>query len=68
MFDTVPGKIAMINQTIQQVLGTVVENVNFSAVKSCSDEARYYCCAWYGSKSRETIPGRWDGIPNKLGR
>ncbi len=48
--------------------GTVVENVDFSAVKSLSDEARYYCCAWCGSKSRETIPGGCDDIPNKLGR
>ncbi|MGF1495180.1 MAG: pentapeptide repeat-containing protein [Microcoleaceae cyanobacterium] len=46
--------------------GAVVENANFSRVEGLSDENRYYCCAWCGSKSRGTIPGGCEGIPNKL--
>ncbi len=48
--------------------GAVVENVNFANVKRLSEEARYYCCAWCGEKTRKTIPGGCEGIPNKLGR
>lgn len=48
--------------------GAVVERVDFTGVKRLSEEQRYYCCAWCGSKSRETIPGGCEGIPNKLGR
>ena len=48
--------------------GTVVERVNFTGVKRLSDEQRHYCCAWCGSKSRDSIPGGCEGIPNKLGR
>ncbi|MGB3511030.1 MAG: pentapeptide repeat-containing protein [Microcoleaceae cyanobacterium] len=48
--------------------GAVVENVNFTGVKRLSEEQRYYCCAWSGEKSRKTIPGGCEGIPNKLGR
>ncbi|WNC87087.1 pentapeptide repeat-containing protein [Thermosynechococcus sp. QKsg1] len=48
--------------------GAVVEDVNFTNVKNLSEEQRYYCCAWSGSRSRETIPGGCEGIPNKLGR
>jgi uncharacterized protein YjbI with pentapeptide repeats len=48
--------------------GAVVENVNFTNARRLSDEQRYYCCAWCGEKSRKTIPGGCEGIPNKLGR
>ncbi len=48
--------------------GAVVERADFTAVKRLSDEQRYYCCAWCGSKSRDSIPGGCEGIPNKLGR
>ncbi|MEM1168605.1 MAG: pentapeptide repeat-containing protein [Cyanobacteria bacterium P01_H01_bin.35] len=48
--------------------GAVVENVNFKGVKRLSDEQLYYFCAWCGEKSRRTIPGGCEGIPNKLGR
>lgn len=48
--------------------GAVVERADFTAVKRLSDDQRRYCCAWCGSKSRETIPGGCEGIPNKLGR
>ncbi|OCR00843.1 low-complexity protein [Oscillatoriales cyanobacterium USR001] len=48
--------------------GTVLENADFTGVKRLSEEQRYYCCSWCGEKSRKTIPGGCEGIPNKLGR
>jgi uncharacterized protein YjbI with pentapeptide repeats len=48
--------------------GAVVENANFTGVQRMSESTRYYCCAWCGEKSRNTIPGGCEGIPNKLGR
>jgi len=48
--------------------GAVIENADFTDVQRMSDAARYYCCAWCGEKSRSTIPGGCEGIPNKLGR
>ena len=48
--------------------GAVVENADFTGVQRLSEEQRYYCCAWGGSKTRATIPGGCEGIPNKLGR
>ncbi len=48
--------------------GAVIENADFTDAMQLSEEQRYYCCAWGGSKTRDTIPGGCDGIPNKLGR
>ncbi len=48
--------------------GAVVENADFSNVQRMSEEQRFYCCSWCGEKSRRTIPGGCEGIPNKLGR
>jgi uncharacterized protein YjbI with pentapeptide repeats len=48
--------------------GAVVEDADFSNVKRMSESTRYYCCAWGGEKTRGTIPGGCEGIPNKLGR
>jgi uncharacterized protein YjbI with pentapeptide repeats len=48
--------------------GTVVEKANLSGIKRLSEEQRYYLCAWCGEKSRATVPGGCEGIPNKLGR
>ncbi|WP_017315194.1 pentapeptide repeat-containing protein [Mastigocladopsis repens] len=48
--------------------GAVIENADFTDVERMSDSARYYCCAWGGEKTRGTIPGGCEGIPNKLGR
>lgn len=56
------------NYTTGEYTGAVVESVDFTGVKRLSEEQRKYCCAWCGSKSRDTIPGGCDGIPNKLGR
>lgn len=48
--------------------GAVIEDADFTGVRRLSEEQRYYCCAWGGSKTRSTIPGGCDGIPNLLGR
>ncbi|MEM7595770.1 MAG: pentapeptide repeat-containing protein [Cyanobacteria bacterium P01_A01_bin.83] len=48
--------------------GVVVEKANFSGVKRLNEEQKYYICAWCGDKSRSTVPGGCEGIPNKLGR
>jgi len=62
------GRAHVPNYQTGAYTGAVVENVNFTEVKRLSDEQRYYCCAWSGEKSRKTIPGGCEGIPNKLGR
>lgn len=48
--------------------GVVVEKANLSGLKRISEEQRYYLCSWCGNKSRSTVPGGCEGIPNKLGR
>jgi uncharacterized protein YjbI with pentapeptide repeats len=48
--------------------GAVVENADFTGAQDMSEDQRYYCCAWGGTKTRGTIPGGCEGIPNKLGR
>ncbi|MFB2936057.1 pentapeptide repeat-containing protein [Aerosakkonemataceae cyanobacterium BLCC-F154] len=48
--------------------GAVVENADFTNVHRLSEEQRYYCCAWGGEKTRNTIPGGCEDIPNLLGR
>lgn len=48
--------------------GAVVENADFTNVQRISESTRKYCCAWGGEKTRGTIPGGCEGIPNKLGR
>lgn len=47
--------------------GAVVEYADFTGAEEMSPAQRYYCCAWGGSKTRSTIPGGCEGIPNKLG-
>lgn len=56
------------NYRTGEYTGAVVENVDFTNVKRMGEELRYYCCAWCGEKSRATVPGGCEGIPNKLGR
>ena len=48
--------------------GAVIEDADFSNVKRMSEEQRQYCCRWGGDKTRATIPGGCEGIPNCLGR
>ncbi|MBW4520764.1 MAG: pentapeptide repeat-containing protein [Scytolyngbya sp. HA4215-MV1] len=56
------------NYKTGEFTGAVVENANLTNVEDLSEEQRYYCCAWGGAKTRATIPGGCEGIPNKLGR
>ncbi|MEH2139177.1 pentapeptide repeat-containing protein [Nostoc sp.] len=53
---------------IGEQTGAVVENADFSNVQRMSESARCYCCSWGGEKTRATIPGGCEGIPNRLGR
>lgn len=46
--------------------GAVVEGADFTNVQRLSEAQRYYCCAWGGSSTRNTIPGGCEGIPNHL--
>jgi uncharacterized protein YjbI with pentapeptide repeats len=48
--------------------GAVIENADFTDVQRMSESVRHYCCSWGGEKTRATIPGGCEGIPNKLGR
>jgi len=48
--------------------GAVVEDADFSKAIDLSEETRQYLCAWCGKKSRKTIPGGCDDVPNRLGR
>jgi uncharacterized protein YjbI with pentapeptide repeats len=48
--------------------GAVVEGADFTGVQRMSEEQRQYCCRWGGEKTRATIPGGCEGIPNCLGR
>ncbi|MBW4509082.1 MAG: pentapeptide repeat-containing protein [Scytonematopsis contorta HA4267-MV1] len=56
------------NQQTGEHTGAVVEGADFTDVQRLSEANHYYCCAWGGEKTRKTIPGGCDGIPNKLGR
>jgi uncharacterized protein YjbI with pentapeptide repeats len=56
------------NYQTGEYTGIVVEKANLSGIKRLSEEQRYYLCAWCGEKSRATVPGGCEGIPNKLGR
>ena len=56
------------NYETGEYTGVVIERANLSGVKRLSEEQRYYFCAWGGDKTRGTIPGGCEGIPNKLGR
>lgn len=56
------------NYVTGEYTGTVVEDADFSRVHRLSEVQRRYCCAWGGNKTRATIPGGCDDIPNLLGR
>lgn len=59
---------AIPNYETGKYTGAVVEKANFSGVRRLNKEQRYYLCAWCGEKSRATVPGGCEDIPNKLGR
>ncbi|WAL61134.1 pentapeptide repeat-containing protein [Thermocoleostomius sinensis] len=46
--------------------GAVIEGADFTGAKRLSPAQRYYCCAWGGPKTRSTIPGGCEGIPDRL--
>lgn len=48
--------------------GAVIEGADLTGAEHLSPDQRYYCCAWGGSKTRQTVPGGCEGIPNKLER
>ena len=48
--------------------GAVIEGADLSNVQRLSEAQRCYCCEWGGSKTRATIPGGCEDIPNRLGR
>jgi uncharacterized protein YjbI with pentapeptide repeats len=48
--------------------GAVVEGADFTGAVHLSQEQREYFCAWGGAKTRSSIPGGCEGIPNKLER
>ncbi|MBE9190873.1 pentapeptide repeat-containing protein [Gloeocapsopsis crepidinum LEGE 06123] len=54
------------NYRTGEYTGAVIENADFTNVQRMSESTRYYCCAWGGEKTRATIPGGCNGIPNKL--
>ncbi|NHC35603.1 pentapeptide repeat-containing protein [Scytonema millei VB511283] len=56
------------NYNTGEQTGAVIENADFTDAQRMSESLRYYCCAWGGEKTRATIPGGCEGIPNKLGR
>jgi len=56
------------NYTTGEFTGAVVEGADLTNAQRLSEVQRCYCCAWGGSKTRGTIPGGCDGIPNRLGR
>lgn len=47
--------------------GAVIEGADFSSVQRLSEKQRCYCCTWGGNKTRATIPGGCDNLPNLLG-
>ncbi len=56
------------NYKTGEYTGTVIENADFTDAIQMTADQRYYCCAWGGTRTRGTIPGGCEGIPNKLGR
>ena len=56
------------NYETGEFTGAVVEGVNLTNVQRLSEAQRCYLCAWGGSKTRATLPGRCRDIPNRLGR
>jgi uncharacterized protein YjbI with pentapeptide repeats/uncharacterized membrane protein YiaA len=62
------SRIDIPNYATGEHTGAVVEDADFTNAQRLSEEQRYYCCAWGGARTRGTIPGGCDGIPNLLGR
>jgi len=56
------------NYKTGEFTGAVIEGADFTEVEHLSKEQHWYCCAWGGSKTRATIPGGCEAIPNRLER
>ncbi len=54
------------NMQTGEFSGAIVEGVDLTGVYNLSEEQRFYLCSWGGSRTRSTIPGGCQGIPNKL--
>lgn len=55
------------NYATGECTGAVVEDADFSRVERLSEGQRYYICAWGGARTRATVVGGCEGIPNELG-
>ena len=55
------------NYATGECTGAVVEDADFSRVERLSEGQRYYICAWGGARTRATVVGCCEGIPNELG-
>ncbi len=55
------------NYETGECTGAVVEDADFSRVERLSEGQRYYICAWGGARTRATVAGGCEGIPNELG-
>jgi uncharacterized protein YjbI with pentapeptide repeats len=62
------SRTAIPNYRTGEHTGAVIENADLTDVQRLSEEQRIYCCSWGGAKTRSTIPGGCEGIPNRLGR
>lgn len=47
--------------------GAVVENSNLSGVRFLDPHTHHYLASWSGPRSRATLPGGGQGLPNRLG-
>ncbi|MGF1521467.1 MAG: pentapeptide repeat-containing protein [Leptolyngbyaceae cyanobacterium] len=54
------------NYVTGEYTGAVIEGADFSGAKRLSEEQRRYCCYWGGEKTRASIPGGCEGLPNRL--
>ena len=46
--------------------GAIVKDADFSQALQLSEDQRHYICAWGGPKTRATVPGGCQNIPDKL--
>lgn len=52
--------------TTGQHSGALIEDADFSNVQNLSPAQRWYICAWGGARTRGTVPGGCEGIPDQL--
>lgn len=49
-----------------QCTGALLEDADFSDAQNLSRAQRWYVCAWGGSRTRSTVPGGCESIPDRL--